>query len=164
MKTHRYRAPALSLAPFAVLGFALAGCSPQDDPAAQASDVPTQATPAAAEPTSSPTPAPTAPTTAATIPAAFHGTWDNASADCEPATDARLTIAGDRLRFYESEGKVTRVEVDSPTRIVVSADLSGEGESWTNSYLFELRDDGKTLSSNSVDETASTPLLRKRCD
>ncbi len=85
------------------------------------------------------------------IPQAFRGNWSSSAAKCgKPGDDMRLTVAGDRLTFYESAGKVTSARPLSPNRLRVSATYSGEGETWSDSATLSLSGDGDTLTIGTV--------------
>ncbi|MCU6455357.1 hypothetical protein LPN01_14845 [Sphingomonas sp. A2-49] len=82
------------------------------------------------------------------IPAAFQGRWGMGSADCEAGrADAKglLTIAGDRLAFYESRGTATHVRQTQPGQIVFDLAMSGEGQTWTEATTLTAVGDGRTL-------------------
>ena len=84
------------------------------------------------------------PAPAASIPAALHGRWGMAPADCTSTRgDAKglLVVSSGGMRFYESQavpaGNVERSN-DS-----ISADFAftGEGQSWTKFQTLTLDDD-----------------------
>ena len=83
---------------------------------------------------------PPEPVTADTVPAAFLGVWDAGGGDCAPASLTRMEILPTTFQFYESHGDVTRIEVDSPEKIVVSLAMEGEGEQWQMARMFTLSD------------------------
>ena len=101
--------------------------------------------------------------TADTIPQAFLGVWDYVEGSCDPASDLRVEIEPTSMQFYESYGEVTRIEVDSPERIVVSLDMEGEGETWEMARVFTLSNDGRTLTPGSVGEDDFEPMPLKKC-
>lgn len=95
------------------------------------------------------------------IPAAFRGEWNARLADCGSGrNDSRLRIMAQRLRFYESEGPVTRVEVPQPSEIVVTVRLAGEGQEHLSTRRLRLSADGSQL--QDVSEGAPG-LVRLRC-
>jgi len=95
------------------------------------------------------------------VPAAFRGEWNARLADCGSGrNDSRLRIMAQRLRFYESEGPVTRVEVPQPSDIVVTVRLAGEGQEHLSTRRLRLSADGSQL--QDVSEGAPG-LVRLRC-
>lgn len=144
-----------TLAMFAVAAV-LAACTPAEDPAPT-----TQPAPAAKAPTAAPrTPAPAPGPASATVPAAFLGEWNTEPADCGSSrNDSRLVIERDRIAWWESSGPVTAVTVHGPRDIAVTAEMSGEGETWTTTTRFVLRED-ETLAA--TDASGGT-LVRVRC-
>tara|TARA_Y100001968_G_scaffold174051_1_gene159470 strand:- start:625 stop:1092 length:468 start_codon:yes stop_codon:yes gene_type:complete len=106
---------------------------------------------------------PPEPVTADTVPAAFLGVWDAGGGDCAPASLTRMEILPTTFQFYESHGDVTRIEVDSPEKIVVSLAMEGEGEQWQMARMFTLSDNGQTLTPSAVDpeeQFEPTPLTK----
>lgn len=95
------------------------------------------------------------------VPVAFRGEWNTRLADCGSArNDSRLRIHARRLRFHESEGPVTRVEVPQPSDIVVTVRLTGEGQQRLSTRRLRLSADGQRLQ----DVSEGTPgLVRLRC-
>ncbi len=94
-----------------------------------------------------PIPAPS-PSPIAAIPAAFQGRWGMVGADCDPAradNKGLLTIAGDRLSFYESRGQAGNIRQVGPAQIGFDLPMSGEGMTWSEPTTLTLLDDGKTL-------------------
>ena len=108
---------------------------------------------------------PPEPVTAETIPAAFLGVWDAGGGDCAPASLTRMEILPTTFQFYESHGDVTRIEVDSPEKIVVSLAMEGEGEQWQMARMFTLSDNGQTLTPSAVDpEEKFEPTPLTKCE
>ncbi|MGB3805843.1 MAG: hypothetical protein WA936_01450 [Erythrobacter sp.] len=97
------------------------------------------------------------------IPRRFQGVWDYAQGICDPASDLRVEIEDDRITFYESLGEVDEVTVRSPSEVAVELDMEGEGESWENTLLLTLSDDGETLTPRNADGS-DNPMPRTRCD
>lgn len=95
------------------------------------------------------------------IPPAFRGEWNARLADCGSGrNDSRLRITARRLRFHESEGPVTRVELPQPSDIVVTVRLAGEGQEHLSTRRLRLSSDGSRLQ----DVSEGTPgLVRLRC-
>lgn len=80
------------------------------------------------------------------IPVAFRGNWSGSKASCAKAgDDMRLAVSADSLTFYESVGEVTSVKQVAPNRIQLSADYSGEGNTWSENSTLVLADDGNAL-------------------
>lgn len=98
------------------------------------------------------------------IPASFRGVWDIADGTCNPASDLRMDIRDDEIEFYESLGKVTSVEVESPDAIVVSLAMSGEGENWEVTSRYVLSEGGEVLTPFETETNPQyKPIPRKRC-
>lgn len=132
----RGRTPALRLGALLLALTALAACSDGAEPRAAPSSP--------APPTASAGPAQPEPARNA-IPAAFLGAWDLRPADCrEGGGDGRLVIGAGGLRFYESEGRVDSARVEGDT-LTVTASMTGEGETWTETYRFQLMPGGGEL-------------------
>ncbi len=82
------------------------------------------------------------------IPAGFQGRWSDSAVTCaRPGDTSRLTVKGDSLIFYESEGKVTRIRLLAPNEIRIEAHYTGEGEAWsrTSNLRLSAADDALTL-------------------
>ena len=97
----------------------------------------------------SPAPLPTAsPSPIAAMPADFQGRWGMVANDCDPKRDDNkglLTIAGNRLSFYESRGSATGIRQTQPTQVAFDLPMSGEGMTWSEPTTLTLLDTGKTL-------------------
>lgn len=94
-------------------------------------------------PVAAPSPSPVA-----GIPAGFQGRWGLTDSDCEPGrADAKglLTIAGDKLSFYESRGTATAIKAVAATTLTFTLPISGEGQTWNEATTLTLLDEGKTL-------------------
>ena len=97
---------------------------------------------------------------AAAIPSRFQGEWNQDPSACGTgASDTRLRIGAEELRFYESAGDVSEVEVVNDRVIDVTASYSGEGQSWTNKRRLTLSEDGGTLTVSGDGAT----MTRTRC-
>jgi len=136
-------------------------CSPADEstPAATApvpESVPAPPPPPLPEPEQDTGPTPVTPASI-TIPVQFHGTW---AADAEACADGgdttHLVIRASTVEFYESTGEVSAVEAEDDA-FDATLQLSGEGETWEDSYGFRISGDGQTLT-----DTGSG-LVRVRC-
>lgn len=134
----------------------VAACS-QSEAEPDVPDVAAQATPVAAP--SSATPA----AQVAVVPDRFHGIWDAATANCDPASDTRVEIAERGITFYESHGAVTALTVESPESIAVDLAMQGEGEKWIMRHRFTLSDADRTLTPAALDGEDLAPLPLKRC-
>lgn len=93
-----------------------------------------------ARPTGTPPPRPAEETV--TLPAAFRGTWAPDQAACAPNSRnvERLVIGPATLRFHESVGRLTAVELRAPSVARVTAAYAGEGEQWTATHVLRLAD------------------------
>lgn len=97
---------------------------------------------------------------ASAIPARFRGEWTEEPSACGSGDSVtRLRIGADALRFYESIAKVREVEVVSDGVIEVTADYSGEGQTWTNQSRLSLSPEGDTLTVAGEGAT----MTRSRC-
>ena len=94
----------------------------------------------------------------AQIPKQFHGDWGSPGR-CGTHHDGVLTIAGDKVNFYESRGRVISVKVLSATEIEVELESTGEGETNRETRLFKLSADGKSITNVMHHGT----LTRVRC-
>lgn len=139
---------------------ALAACSGGNEepaPSETTAEAPAAPAPATSE-------APARPQIADAIPAAFHGVWDTDEGNCVVTSITRMEIAPAKVDFYESQGDVTRVEIDSADKIVVSLTMAGEGEQWQMARMFTLSDDGALLTPTSVDPGEPLPpVAMKKC-
>ena len=108
---------------------------------------------------------PPAPVTADTIPVAFLGVWDTGNGTCALSSETRMEVRPGTMQFYETHGDVTRIEVGSPEKIVVTLAMEGEGEEWQMARMFTLSDDGQTLTPSAVDaEEQFEPTPFTKCD
>lgn len=81
-----------------------------------------------------------------TLPAPFIGEWDASLEGCDAEySDMHLTVSAGNMRFWESDGSPTTIEQDGINAIIVAADFSGEGETWTRKLRMALADAGETL-------------------
>lgn len=101
------------------------------------------------DPQNSVVPIPAAsPSPLAAIPPDFQGHWGMVSGDCDASSGAdkgALTIAGNRLSFFESRGTAETVRQTRPGQIAFDLPMSGEGMTWREPTTLTLLDDGKTL-------------------
>ena len=100
----------------------------------------------------------------ATIPDPFRGVWDYVEGTCAPESDLRLDVQPSAVTFYATHGEVIRVDMADPFEMWLDLAMSGEGEEWTQSLGFYLRDGGRRLEILDPDRPASNNILiRKRC-
>ena len=100
------------------------------------------APPANGTASAAPVPANAAP--AASIPAALHGRWGMAPADCtSPLGDAKglLVVSSDGLRFYESRATPVRNAQKSNDSFSADFAFTGEGQTWSKFQTLTLNDD-----------------------
>lgn len=152
---------------------ALAACSPEpagnaagEEPEVDAADTPAAETPAAVPAQEEAVPAPEE-TVAAAIPATAHGRWGLVPGDCTSTKgDAKglLIVEADKLRFYESVGRLGEVSESGPNRIRATFSFSGEGMTWTRDEVLEVQDGGKTLIRREYgDDAAPSPFKYAKC-
>ncbi len=131
----------------------IAGCAPAGD---EGQDAPAAGTPAdeAAAPATS--------EILETMPEAFRGQWDFDEAGCaDPASEMRLAIEADSVRFYESVAAPISIVGNGPDSLTVDHRFSGEGEEWTETLAYELSEDGDRLTVTTTDGSLS---IRIRCE
>jgi hypothetical protein len=88
------------------------------------------------------------------IPAAIHGRWGMAPADCTSTKgDAKglITIDANSIKFFESRGTLTKVTGDYPENFTGTFAFTGEGQSWTNSQNLKLTGSSNTLIRSQTD-------------
>jgi hypothetical protein len=81
------------------------------------------------------------------VPGAFQGRWGLVPADCEAGradNKGLMTVAADRLTFYESRARATDVAA-TPSRVTATLRYSGEGQQWSHGATMTLQDNGRTL-------------------
>lgn len=82
---------------------------------------------------------------AKTVPATFLGEWNMRREDCGGhLNDSRLVISAQGLELHESSGEVVSTAVAGDT-LTVKARMSGEGETWDETYRFRISEDGRVL-------------------
>ncbi|MEM9542584.1 MAG: hypothetical protein AAGA60_24215 [Cyanobacteria bacterium P01_E01_bin.42] len=92
------------------------------------------------------------------IPVQFQGEWNLSTEDCGvPGSDGRLQIEPNRINFYESSGNVQEAIVQGDLKMTVTAEYSGEGETFTRTHSFELSSDRSVLTDR------DTNAIRYRC-
>ena len=159
----RHGTMALALA--SAIAVAATGCKVERRPAQAGDALPGDvAAPANAPDAATPTPAVPSPRAStpdpnATIPRAFQGTWAADAIACRmPAHESRLTLQPDRVAFYAGAGPVKSVVADG-NDITVLAELTSEGQTDETTYVFQLSDDGNTL----TDISTGPGMVRQRC-
>jgi len=98
------------------------------------------------------------------IPAAFHGRWGMVPEDCTSTRgDAKglIAIDGDGIKFYESQGRLTKVTLNAPENFTGTFAFTGEGQTWTNSQNLKLTGSSNTLIRSETDVSQS--YTYKRC-
>ena len=84
------------------------------------------------------------PAAAATIPAALHGRWGLAPADCTSTpgnAKGLLTVSARELRFYESRAVPAGNVNASADSFSADFAFTGEGMEWTKFQTLQLQDD-----------------------
>lgn len=93
------------------------------------------------------------------IPDPWIGEWNENLEDCGTGNnDSRLRIERDRVLFYESGGMVRGAFLRGPFEIVIVLDMSGEGQTWIDSYHFVM-----SASGTYIRTTGDEPMVRYRC-
>ena len=94
------------------------------------------------------------------VPAAFQGEWNMNVAHCGTGVnDSRLVIESGRITFYESSGPIRQVTVHAPNEVSLTAELTGEGETFTQTHRYRLSEDESAL----TDLGDGAALTRQRC-
>ena len=101
------------------------------------------------------------------IPEALRGNWGISAADCDTSTGAakgNLEVSADSLTFYESVGKLGRIDSLSKVGIGATFDFTGEGQTWQTNMVLSVSPDGKTLTrEDRGPEGMPEPLTYQRC-
>ena len=153
--------------PIAIAAFLPAACSnatsepePQQETADPPVEMPTDSRAQTASPANQPAEAKISPDA---IPNRFIGVWDYIKGTCDPASDMRLEIGQAEFGFYESHGRVTGIRNEGEATIV-DLDMSGEGETWTESLRLVLKEDGTRLHvTEPQKESDEDDYPRRRC-
>ncbi len=99
--------------------------------------------------------------TLAAMPDEYLGRWDFTEETCaDPASEMRLDIAANEIRYYESAAVPTTIAADEDGILMVEHSFSGEGEEWTEMLAYELSEDGQRLTVSQADGSMS---IRMRC-
>lgn len=94
------------------------------------------------------------------IPAALRGQWTGLDERCgDRGAVLALELSPRELLFHESAGTVKRIEAAPGDATRVTADFTGEGESWTRTLLLKPSANGQRLT---ITQQGST-VTRKRC-
>jgi hypothetical protein len=100
------------------------------------------------------------PTNVIAIPEPFRGRWDASAAACAgKASEMRLVVGPDSLRFHESLGRVEAVRAAGADTIALDLAFEGEGEQWRETRALRLLPDGRLV----VDGRGGT-ANRVRCE
>ncbi|MEO0589592.1 MAG: hypothetical protein AAFZ11_03415 [Pseudomonadota bacterium] len=98
------------------------------------------------------------------IPVNFRGTWDYEGGMCAPESDLRLDVEASAITFYESYGELVRVERVDPFAVSLELEMTGEGETWTQTLglrLVNARMGLMVMDEQSPGE--GEELIRRRC-
>ncbi len=107
------------------------------------------------------TPAPVLSDGAAAVPERFVGTWSGSPTSCDSdADDLVLRLSSHHISYWESDGPIRAVVVRG-NEIALIAELSGEGETWLNTAMFKLSQNGRTLTDNI--SIPGKEVVRYRC-
>jgi len=101
------------------------------------------------------------------IPAAMHGRWGLAPADCTSTRgDAKglITVSAGEIRFYESVGQVDTASERSDSAFRGTFAFTGEGMQWTRDMALALGPDGTTLVRSEFGADAlAEPMTYTKC-
>lgn len=103
------------------------------------------------------------PTVETAFPKDFQGRWGMVANDCDPTRDdakGLMTVAAESLRFYESRGKPTRIEIASPFKLTAELAFTGEGQAWTKRSTMTLIEGGRTMVREESEPAASYRYMR----
>jgi hypothetical protein len=82
------------------------------------------------------------------LPPAFVGRWGLVPADCTSRkgdNKGLMTVAPDRLTFYESRATIARLEGVSPAEFRATLAFTGEGQEWREETGLVLEEGGRVL-------------------
>ncbi len=103
---------------------------------------------------------PTSPQSTAEIPSPFHGIWTYDASGVHPsASELPWTVKPGSISGHESNGKVTSVSIVDPREVVVSRDVSAEGEEFKTVETLKLSPDGNQLT---ITSSGGEPLTLYR--
>jgi hypothetical protein len=101
------------------------------------------------------------------IPAAFHGHWAMAAADCTAGEPTAILLI-DEAGLHQAEGEMlaAQVTVDAadPGHLIILARNSGGGGEWDSVEDFRLQEGGKSLAWQTLGAEAPPPGRLFRCD
>jgi len=101
------------------------------------------------------------------IPEGLRGRWGLVPADCTSTRgDAKglLEISADRLKFYESVGRLGAIRGASAMSVDATFAFTGEGQNWMRDMTLSSPDGGKTLvRKESGADAVPEPLIYTRC-
>lgn len=101
------------------------------------------------------------------VPDAMHGRWGLVALDCTSTLgDAKglMTVGPRDIKFYESVAKIGMVNGATRNHIRAAFTFSGEGQTWTQDVVLDLREDGKKLVRRDYGPDAMPgPLEYTRC-
>lgn len=98
-----------------------------------------------------------------TVPSGFTGTWDFEDGDCSRSSELRFTIDRDGATFYESTGEASTIRQVAPNSVIVTLQMTGEGESWTEETRLTLDPGGRTLTRTDPSGGSYEELKYRRC-
>lgn len=79
------------------------------------------------------------------FPANLQGRWSSMDTCRGQDLDVIIEIVPDGIRFYESYGSLTRISHDYKERELYHLAMSGEGQTWDETFRFMLSANGLTL-------------------
>ena len=91
------------------------------------------------------------------IPMQFQGHWDGLELCDVPTSDGQMHIGLNRIQIYETSGNVLEVVSNGDLEMIVTAEYSSEGETWTETDSFQLSSDRSALTHS------GTNVVRYRC-
>jgi PBP1b-binding outer membrane lipoprotein LpoB len=102
----------------------------------------------------------TSPQYTAEIPSPFHGIWTYDASGVHPsAAELPWTVKARSISGHEFDGEVTSVSIVAPREVVVSRDVSAEGEEFKTVETLKLSPDGNQLT---VTSSGGEPLTLYR--
>ena len=103
---------------------------------------------------------PTSPQSTAEIPSPFHGTWTYDASGVHPSgAELPWTVKAKSISGHESYGEVNSVSMFDPREVVVSTDVSAEGEEFKAAQTLKLSPDGNQIT---VTSSGGEPLTLYR--
>jgi hypothetical protein len=77
------------------------------------------------------------------VPERFRGVWASSPRSCASDDDLKIRLDAGHVSFWESSGPIRSVVAQSD-EIAITAELSGEGQTWLWASTFRLSTDGLT--------------------